>query len=769
MARRRKAEVAAETENDAASQSTNRNKRINEVSGEENSNDSHQDIEEGNTSHKTLQRGTRGRTKGDSSNGEVQEEESVNSSKVRRSSRGKSIEKDRVAEAESNKTKTRTSQGHNSDKEEETSSQREQTRRKSLKRENTEEMHTPVRRSQRSSRGRSTEPEESEEEIQEGKVGVVGQKLGSIQEFNESQNDSPKKAANVEKEQLVGENEALENTQTLKTVSSKEDENIPQNPSDILKDGASEKESDEFNKKTEESPRKEDDESSKILKEKSPGKTKGERYIESTHTKEKHSNKKCGRVNESSKKEESRRRKSNAKNDEGKIEKESEGYRYSESKEEKKESSRRKLQRNEVKMVEEKTKIEKKTKDRSGSSSRSSSDSRSPSPKKIKQDTSRSSNRRDSGSDRERHEKKKGIDGKRDFRGHRVPGDGKKTSRPRLHRNEVTMLEEKSEKSEGRSRKDRFPSESRSSSDSSRSPSPRKHKKMRSSSSSSSSSSSRSRSRHTRKRFGFAKKLESECKKSPGKMHASHSPEHEKLKDTDQDKLKHKPIFFHGGGKKSRHSHSRSRSPKAKMPRSNSGMGSPGRDKSRLDSRRESVRSDKQQEEEKENKETKITVDYSTFKSVRKVSLSSGKSREKEDPDKPKKRKWGNTLSKKLSVDISSASLKTIIPDVKPLSASEVHMGEDSGPESGEASDFEGPEPPPPLYQAVKEEVEEKVEPKPRREVREVSPLPVKQRRRSSTPEEKPVRKIHMFEGPIPKHKPAIAPARNPPSRVVLF
>lgn len=43
------------------------------------------------------------------------------------------------------------------------------------------------------------------------------------------------------------------------------------------------------------------------------------------------------------------------------------------------------------------------------------------------------------------------------------------------------------------------------------------------------------------------------------------------------------------------------------------------------------------------------------------VSLSRGKSKDEEaekDADKPKKRKWGNSSARKMSVDISSASLK---------------------------------------------------------------------------------------------------------------
>ena len=68
-------------------------------------------------------------------------------------------------------------------------------------------------------------------------------------------------------------------------------------------------------------------------------------------------------------------------------------------------------------------------------------------------------------------------------------------------------------------------------------------------------------------------------------------------------------------------------------------------------------------------------------------------------------------------------------------------MGEDSALESGEASDMEGPIPPPVVFQVTthNEELDEKekVESKPRREVREVtSPVPVKQKKHSPSPEE---------------------------------
>lgn len=97
-----------------------------------------------------------------------------------------------------------------------------------------------------------------------------------------------------------------------------------------------------------------------------------------------------------------------------------------------------------------------------------------------------------------------------------------------------------------------------------------------------------------------------------------------------------------------------------------------------------------------------------------------------------------------MSYDLRKKTLsqfQTIIPDVKPLSASEVHMGEDSAPESGEASDLEGPTPPPAVFQVTtlneEKDDKEKIENKPRREVREVtSPVPVKQKKHSPSPEE---------------------------------
>lgn len=103
-------------------------------------------------------------------------------------------------------------------------------------------------------------------------------------------------------------------------------------------------------------------------------------------------------------------------------------------------------------------------------------------------------------------------------------------------------------------------------------------------------------------------------------------------------------------------------------------------------------------------------------------------------------------------------------------------MGEDSAPESGEASDHEGPALPLAAFQVtakeepLEEEGEEKVkvEGRPRREVREVSPLmviPAKQRKQHSpSPEESKCIVVSLLPPPLVGH-----PLSPPSSGYLLF
>merc|ERR1739838_100925 len=233
-----------------------------------------------------------------------------------------------------------------------------------------------------------------------------------------------------------------------------------------------------------------------------------------------------------------------------------------------------------------------------------------------------------------------------------------------------------------------------------------------------------------------------------GNMDASSSPIIGKSRENEQSK--HKPIDFTSPKKKtSRKSNSRSKSP-----------GDRSKDEK-----------DKNSEEEKENKEIP-SIDYSSFKSARKVSLSRGKSNDGEkDSDKPKKKKWGNSGSKKPSIEISSESLKNIIPDVKPLSDSELHLGEESSPESGEASDIEGPQPPPrDVSHEDQDSSDESWKGKHKREVRELSLSPPRHKSKARKEEmEKPGRKVRVIEGPVPSSRPSIQPARNESSQVIYI
>ena len=220
MGRRRKTPAGA-AEEDKDIVTLQRNQKSKEIPTEENSTDG---MEEGETSTRVSQRTTRGRSKRESSNGDVDQEATVSTRNLR-STRSRSVELDKGSGVEVSRSRTRRGSNTQNAQEEDTEMKPEKRQmRKVGTQDDNSDREEPIQRRSQRSRRRSADSEESEEDSQVDRKILKGRKLESIEESNEGLHESPKKLKGSEKQSKNDSKSADAGKETLNKSPSRDTE-----------------------------------------------------------------------------------------------------------------------------------------------------------------------------------------------------------------------------------------------------------------------------------------------------------------------------------------------------------------------------------------------------------------------------------------------------------------------------------------------------------------------------------------------------------------